>query len=547
MSLDSRNEEKDGFWDIEKLIPKKKTPTLSPFATKPAVRDYSVDVPEGKQEPATVARPLGELRLSGERAEFKDERVYYPENTLVKSITVRRYKEKYDFYDSFRKAALLYFDCPGERCEFAQFYSYMPQYSQLTKAQKSYYLYWRQEMRNGRFIRTDYSYLYLYVYEIINLPDRIAPEEGVKLLCRLWKEYRKALPRIDMYFSIWVMDYCLVYGLDCPISEIQEFISDVIRTSDFKEYYFTGIGQSSRDGVWALIAYLSDYDWQRGFSSVLGKEEGEEYKKKADMYKTLLEGSIRVLLPSVWSECMREKDAGKLMKISRAAFPNTLCTHSVKSRLEIEYYPLADASHLRAGITAAVRYTENKLRALFGAKSRLAIKYIPTEYKELIDCYFEELIRKSEAKVKKQNLPEYEKLYDAPTEKLSFSGADEIEKLSWDTTRRLCDTDEYREEISEETSTYVPEVAAPTESAPTICSENTSDTYGLSESDIRYLAALLESSEGRGHSIDDDATVERINEAFSDGFGDVIIEDNGEGFVIIEDYKEEILEWLKNL
>ena len=82
---------------------------------------------------------------------------------------------------------------------------------------------------------------------------------------------------------------------------------------------------------------------------------------------------------------------------------------------------------------------------------------------------------------------------------------------------------------------------------PVSTGTTTTDTYGLSASDIRYLAALLESSEGAGHSIDDDATVERINEAFSDGFGDVIIEDTGDGFAIIEDYKEEIYEWLKNL
>ena len=71
--------------------------------------------------------------------------------------------------------------------------------------------------------------------------------------------------------------------------------------------------------------------------------------------------------------------------------------------------------------------------------------------------------------------------------------------------------------------------------------------YGLSESEISYIAALLESSERVSRGIDDDALVERINEAFSDGFGDVVIEDTGDGFAVIEDYKEEILEWLKNL
>lgn len=551
MSFMDRKEEKDDFWDLDKLMPKKKGATLSPFVTKPTVRDYSADVPKTASDESVKADTRAEdrkLNLDGMRG-FADteDRVYYPENTLVKSITVKKYREKYDFYDNFRKAALLYHDCPGEKCDFEQFYSYMPQYSQLNKAQKSYYFYWRQEMRQGRFIKTDYSYLYLYVYEIINLPDVIEPEKGIKILCRLWKEYRKALPRIDMYFSIWARDYCLVHELPCPISELSDIIFDVIRISDFKEYYFTNIGTTSRDGVWSLIAYLSDYDWHKGFASIVGApSEDSEYSRKAEMYKNLLEGAMRVILPTIWDACMKEKEKGNIVKISRAAFPNTLCTHSVKCKLDIEYYPLADASELRAGITSAVRYTENKLRALYGAKSRLAIKYIPKEYKELIDCYFDELIRKSESRIKRREAPEYERLYDAPREKLSIQGADEIERLSWDTTMRLCDTEEYAD-TNAAPETYEPQKAQEPEVIPEPEQANKTETYGLDKSEIAYIAALCESSENGTCGIDDEAMVERINEAFSDGFGDVIIEDTSDGFAIIEDYKEEISEWLKNI
>ena len=551
MSFMDRKEEKDDFWDLDKLMPKKKGATLSPFVTKPTVRDYSADVPKTASDESVKADTRAEdrkLNLDGMRG-FADteDRIYYPENTLIKSITVKKYREKYDFYDNFRKAALLYHDCPGEKCDFAQFYSYMPQYSQLNKAQKSYYFYWRQEMRQGRFIKTDYSYLYLYVYEIINLPDVIEPKKGIKILCRLWKEYRKALPRIDMYFSIWVRDYCLVHELPCPISELSDIIFDVIRISDFKEYYFTNIGTTSRDGVWSLIAYLSDYDWHKGFASIVGApSEDSEYSRKAEMYKNLLEGAMRVILPTIWDACMKEKEKGNIVKISRAAFPNTLCTHSVKCKLDIEYYPLADASELRAGITSAVRYTENKLRALYGAKSRLAIKYIPKEYKELIDCYFDELIRKSESRIKRREAPEYERLYDAPREKLSIQGADEIERLSWDTTMRLCDTEEYAD-TNAAPETYEPQKAQEPEVIPEPEQANKTETYGLDKSEIAYIAALCESSENGTRGIDDEAMVERINEAFSDGFGDVIIEDTGDGFAIIEDYKEEISEWLKNI
>ena len=554
---------KDDFWDLDKLMPKKKSATLTPFVTKPTVSDFSVSAPDDAVADVSESQKKAEerkLNFTGlTTLNESEDRIYYPENTLINSITVKRYKEKFDFYDSFRKAAILYNDCPGERCEFAQFYSYMPQYSQLTKAQKSYYFYWRSEMRQGRYIRTDYSYVYLYVYEVINLPDIIEPKTGIKLLTKLWKEYRKALPRLDMYFSIWVRDYCLVHELPCPISEIQDFIFDVIRISDFKEYYFTNIGTTSRDGVWPLIAYLSDYDWHKGFLSITGQPSEEpEYKRRADTYKTLLEGAMRVILPSVWESCMTEKERGNLTKLSYAAFPNTLCTHSVKCRLEIEYYPLADASELRSGITSAVRYTENKLRAIYGAKSRLSIKSIPAVYKELIDCYFDEILRKSEAVVRRKNAPEYEKLYDAPREKLSFSGADEIERLSWDTTLRLCDTDEYREDVTEsfngsgedkaaDVDQYKEEVKTYTEATADSIMGGKSDRYGLSSSDISYLSALLESSEHFARGIDDEATVERINEAFSDGFGDIIIENTPDGFAIIEDYKEEISEWLKNI
>ena len=547
MSFGDRNEEKDEFWDLDKLIPKKKTATLSPFASRPTVSDYTSPAPSIDSSAADNDKDSSEerkLTIDCQKAsDGLSERVYYPENTLIKRITVKKYAEKYDFYDSFHKAAALYFDCPGEKCDFAQFYSYMPQYSQLNKAQKSYYFYWRSEMRNGRYIKTDYSYLYLYVYEIINLPELVKPADGIKLLCRVWKEYRKALPRIDMYFSIWVRDYCLVHELECPVSEIQDFIFDVIRISDFKEYYFTNIGTTNRNGVWSLIAYLSDYDWHKGFLSITGSpDESNEYMRRAEMYRTLLEGAMRTILPNVWDACMREKENGNLVKIQKAAFTNTLCTHSVKCRLHIEYYPLAESAELRAGITAAVRYTENKLRALFGTKSRLAVKYIPKEYKDLIDCYFDELITKTEREAKRRNAPEYERLYDAPREKLSFEGADEIERLSWDTTMRLCDTEDLEDTERDEPYTPV-ENSAPVEEV----TDTERNDYGLTEYEIAYISTLLESGEHSIHGFEEEAVVERINEAFSDGFGDVIIENNGEGFVIIEDYKEEVEEWLKNL
>ncbi len=545
MPSENRSNEKDDFWDIEKLLPKKKHSTLSSFATKPMTAEHTVAVPESAPQEEAVRYSEEEKKLSYRgMPEVSDNNsvTFYPENSLIKSITVRKYNEKYDFYDSFRRAAILYFDCPGEKCEFAQFFSYLPQYSQLTRAQKDYYFYWRSEMRHASFIKTDYSYVYLYVYEILNLPDLIPPKDGIKMLCRLWREYRAQLPRLDLYFSIWVQDYCMVHDLECPISEIKSFIFDIIRISGMKEYYFTDIG-TNREGVWALLAYLSDYDWTRGLSAVLRQTDED----KTELYTSLLEGSFRVLLPDIWQSCLGERTAGKLIRISRQAFPNTLCTHMVKCKLDIEYYSLTEASGLRSDVTSAVRYIENKIRAVFGVKSRISVRPFNKQYRELIDCYFADMLRAAEKENKIKNTPAYERLYDAPSTDFSIEGADEIERASWDITARLCISED-----EEPNSAYVTDIQNTAEKtdeteASEVPMAESSDTYGLGGTELEYIAHLLDGTVCEISRTDDDSIAERINEAFSDGFGDIILEKTDCGFAVIDDYREELTEWLRKI
>ena len=509
--------DRDDFWDIDKLVPKKK-PTMRPFVTKPVLSDYTVHGDTQGGDPS-------ERRLTVERgpeAISIEEHSYEPTTRgLIKRVTIRKFSDRYDFYGNFRKAALVYYDYKTEKCDFAPYYSYMPQYSQLTSAQKNYYFYWRDMVRRGKFIRSDYSYVYLYAYEILNLPDKISPEEGIDLLCRLWREYRAALPRIDSYFTVWVQDYCMVYGLSCPMDAVRDFIFDVIEASDFKEFYLSDVNALGVDGTETLVAYLSYYDWRRG--RFAGGENAARYREH-------MQGAMRSVVRELYFAGRITEGAAATIK--RDAFAHSLCTHAVKCKLEIEYTRLSGDEQLRLLVTAAVRYTENKLRALFGIKSRLAIKDLPDEYRRLIDRYFDGIFATEAAKRARAEMPEYEKLYDAPREKLSFSGADEIERASWSTTARLVTEEELAEEQTE----------APT---PEICEPmaDERDTYGLSSEELSALSALF-----RGEcAITDDALAERINEAFSDGFGDVILECADEGYSIIEDYREEIGEWLRSL
>jgi hypothetical protein len=314
-----------------------------------------------------------------------------------------------------------------------------------------------------------------------------------------------------------------VYNLECPIDEVREFIFDVISSSAFKEFYISNVDVTSDSDVNALIAYLSDYDWRRG------KYAGGDNRK---MYSEYLQEAMKRFF-------FHLKEDGLLLGgntsvvTRRDAFAHSLCTHSVKCKLEIEYVPLSRDEDLRSLVTEAVRYTENKLRALFGIKSRLAIRTLDDKYKRTIDRYFDAIIAEEKRRVARENAPAYERLYDAPKEKLSFSGAENIELSSWSTTVRLVG--------DEAEDTIIPVVAF---SAPPTESEKSEieapNDSGLSVEDKELLVRLLDGDA----DLKNDSVAERINGFFVDAIGDIILENDGKSYVIIEDYREEIAEWI---
>ena len=523
--MNNQDKERDDFWDLDKLVPKKQS-TSSPFATTSQVKEHNI---AGSDGTSSAERNLS-FRNMPSRTRTEDT-VYEPDkNGLIRRITIKRAIDKYDFYGNFRKAALIYYDYKTAKCEFAPFYSYMPQYSQLNPQQKNYYFYWRDEVRRGKFIKCDYSYIYLFVYEILNLPDKIEPKDGIGLICRIWREYRAALPRIDAYFSVWLQDYCFVHNLPCPISEIRDFIFDVIAGADFKEFYLSDSLGGGADGIEAMIAYLSDYDWRKTKYA-----EGEN----KDIFRNHMLGALKLVITGYFRDG-KTLASGEYSILKRDAFPHSLCTHAVKCKLEIEYLPLARDEQLRNLVTGAVRYAENKLRALVGVKSRLGIKELNDDVRYLIDGYFDNIFEIERRRRERECAPEYEKLYDAEDKILSFSDADEIERASWSTTARLVTEDELEDEQTDESSDdSIAESGCTDVTTESVCA----DDLGLSAEDINVLANLVRED----GDVSDDA-FERINEAFLESdIGDIILEHDGEKYTIIEDYREEVKEWLADL
>ena len=132
----------DDFWDISKLVPKRSKPTVGQFHTEPKVVDVVID--GGESTDSTRAISFDSYRQTAAPDAVKEPVTYTPAgHSLIRSVTIKPSIDRFDFYDTFRKAALIYYEYKCPRCDFAPFYSYKPQYAQMNSEQKKYYFFWK--------------------------------------------------------------------------------------------------------------------------------------------------------------------------------------------------------------------------------------------------------------------------------------------------------------------------------------------------------------------------------------------------------------------
>ena len=222
--------------------------------------------------------------------------------------------------------------------------------------------------------------------------------------------------------------------------------------------------------------------------------------------------------------------------VARDVFAGAVCVAEQKFRIEVSYCSFSRSNELRFLVGDIVKYSENKLRAYIGIKSRMTVYSIGTELRRLLDEYFYVSLPASKKHRQVQKKQEYEKLYDVPQRPLSLSEAAKIEAGSWETTKELVTA--FEEETSDETLND-------------ICDDKGQNNSRQSDNDDCfhiYRKAILELIDGKASAIYDlasalgrlpDAVVDSINEIAFDSFGDTLIEDDGMGnYTVIEDYIE---------
>ncbi len=104
----------------------------------------------------------------------------------------------------------------------ATFSMYFPDYQMMNFEQLRTYFTWRTDVRRGVVRETSFSYVFLYIYELINHIGITDSRDGLEKLLFIWEEYGRFEKKLGRYMAGWVKDYYIVNGIEEPFSKIVE-------------------------------------------------------------------------------------------------------------------------------------------------------------------------------------------------------------------------------------------------------------------------------------------------------------------------------------
>ncbi len=520
----------DKFWDIEELLPAR--PAKKPH--RPAPRDTdAVEIPVASEKSGLDRLSDGgvpiPMREEKKRPPKKILREYEPSHGLIRKVSISPWPTEFGFYTKFRRDAIRLFERTHEPCEYVYFFSYMPQYDQMTASQLAYYLYWREELRRGIFLKTDINYLFLYIYELINLPDRVPPKEGAVILSRLWAAYRDDFTYLDKYLGEWLCDYCLVHRVEPDWVTLDVFTEEIAMRVSLPEFYLRG-----GEMTFSFLRTLSAYDYRKS--------------KYYEDNKALFDEHIPKAVEKAAKECLSSGLGAygvEPVRVLRDSFSGAVACHDVKFKITVVCSSLRRSPDLKTELGNMVKLAENGVRAVCGIKSRFLPKGVGEGVKNAIAAYFEVHFPGQNRPKKKENPEEaaYMALYEPKqTGKADISRALAIEEAAWETAE-LLDTGE--EEILEPiipVLTEEPKAPAP---APMMQEADVPEgEYSfLLGFDLFFREAVKAAlsynfdayCRSRGRMAE--TVRDTINEAAMEALGDIIIE---EDFSLVADYAEEI-------
>ena len=236
----------------------------------------------------------------------------------------------------FVELARKYVDRTEVQADPVQFQRYWPTYTTMDDGQQRWYFYWRTQLRQGNWLPTDLSYLFVHIYEVINMIGFDNPKDAFKYLVRFWQYYRESQPNLDRYLPEWIADFIVVHKL---AHNALNWYNEVANITDLKDQDFVIDAWVNSGGDFAalpinVVFELANYNpWKSKFYRL--------YAESANLDQAFKKGLTAV------DAAMREESGKSLFQsyqskqlriLQRAPFERAVHAYP-RSKIDIAYVP----------------------------------------------------------------------------------------------------------------------------------------------------------------------------------------------------------------
>lgn len=476
-----------------------------------------------------------------------------PEKIRMLIEKIRRQPWQITMAKSFYEQAVLMADYK-DSAEIVSYMNYFPTYRDMTVSQMRSYFTIRKMWRQGKYPVVSLSYIFVYVYETLMQVGVGTPEEGYEILQELLAAYSPVEPKLERYLRPWLRDYVVYYNLGEHFQEV------------FAE-------ENRRD---ALAAVLADYAGADGGAlldavcslSRYDMRKGALFARQPDKARGCAVAVLRAIVPRLEQErhhrlvtlCLGKRVRRQVTMFHNAVFYNPrpvreaeiqvaprhryFCHGGLWSKDEF----VADAQDMGRLLGTILREADLQMRVLFDVKPRLQPRPAAEAYRQPIH---EAIAAWAEQERKAEAAREAERR----RVRIDFSKLGRIRQDA-EVVEGLLDTADaasgadnvYTADSPDTAPASSAQAVQPLPHVPQQSVDEGQEEKGGEWS--RFLRLFLSGGDWQGYlrkiRVPEGVMVEDINNRMMDEMGDIVLEDDGYGLRLIEDYRADIERMLAN-
>ena len=436
-----------------------------------------------------------------------------------------------------------------------EIYEYWPSYYKLSLAQLRGYFTWRTELRKGNYRKHCDSFVLMYLSELVNEIGATSAEESFLKIQDFEKNYIDAglcSGYIQYNIQQWMFEFAVVNGL-APEIACRYADREMLERDAGIEILHNPKAYSDQEVFDALCIFAGE---QTAKSKLIQLHGAEAISLFAAMWR-LIQAQYRRNGKDIFRICFGRRGTHSWYPLNGTLYYEKQKREEVTYELNSSRFYRFKRGEWRECGYQMFYFDKRLLTGLLKETDRRLRLYLKTghplkERKEAAWAvpYIEAVIEADrQAKIKAAR----------PKITIDFSGLDKIRQDALETQDSLLTEEENPAAAVDNAlckssdASMPPESAVPTEPSSTDIRDSTSIPSGISlpldDMQIQLLQMLL-----RGEPVQEliaaqhgmpSVIADAINEALFDLIGDTVVECDGETITIIEDYREDIINILK--